>query len=145
MPKDVIAITGLEETKQGLRDLPQSIVRDFFPDALAAGGAVMEREVRVRTPRAIKESTSGKEYGPLTEHLGTDVEIDTQRLEGSAKSGFTDDGFPARFLEFGHRQITHAGAPAGQVVAHPFMRPAAAAAEDEAVEAFAQHLAENIE
>jgi hypothetical protein len=138
MPEYVI---GLDDAKRDLLALPGAIVRDLFPDALKAGGDVIERELAVRTPEG-DVSTSTKEYGPLRDDLDTEIKIDEQRLTGSAKVGFARKGFVARMVEFGHREVTHNGKQVGEVKAHPFMRTAAETAADGAVEAFADSLGE---
>jgi HK97 gp10 family phage protein len=135
MPEYVI---GLEDAKRDLLGLAGEIARDLFPDALKAGGDVIEQELEARTPEG-KVSTSTKEYGPLRDDLDTAIEI--QGLTGSAKVGFGQDkGWVARLVEFGHRDVTHKGKQIGEVKAHPFMRTSADTAADDAVEAFADSL-----
>lgn len=143
MPDDIVFITGLEDVRKSLDDLPAQIVRELFQDALAAGGAVIEQELVRRTPRADTVTTSAKKYGRLIDDIATTVEVDPKSLTGSARTGFSDDGFVARMVEYGHTQISD-GKVTGSTPAHPFMRPAADAAEDAAVEAFTESLGEKI-
>jgi hypothetical protein len=129
---------GLEDLARDLADLPQRIVQDLFPDALAAGGAVVERDLRARTPVAEAETTSAKQYGRLVDDLSTHVEIDGE-LTGNAKTGFDKLGFVAVFLEYGHRS-----GDGKFTAANSFIRQAAEASEDAAVEAFTDSIADNI-
>ncbi|HWE52469.1 MAG TPA: HK97-gp10 family putative phage morphogenesis protein [Bryobacteraceae bacterium] len=132
-------ISDLRGLQDDLAGLPGKIVRECFPDALAAGGAVMEDAVRRRTPKAPKETTSAKRYGSLVDDLATSMAVNEQQLSGSAKTGFSDDGFPARFVEFGHNTS------GGFTPAQPFIRPAAEESTEAAADAFVESLAENME
>lgn len=138
MPEFVI---GLDDAKRDLLDIPRQIVADLFPAALASGGAVLEDELAARTPESAG-ATSTKEYGPLRDDLDIGIEVDARKLTGSAKVGFSRKAYVAKMVEFGHREVTHAGKQVGSAAAHPFMRPAADAAADRAVEAFEESLGE---
>lgn len=138
MSNPPFVITGLDDLTRELSALPEAIVSDLFPEALAVGGEVMRQELHARTPESAG-STSAKKYGTLRADLDTDIEMEP--LAGSAKVGFGDTGFVARFVEFGHREVTRKREEIGAVDPHPFMRPAASAAADKAVEAFAVSMA----
>jgi HK97 gp10 family phage protein len=138
MPEYVI---GLEDCKRDLLGIPRAIVEDLFPDALKAGGDVIEQELDARTPED-PAATSAKEYGTLRDDLATQIEIDTRGLTGSAKVGFNRKAYVARILEFGKRNVTRKGKVVGSTPANPFMRAAAETAEDGAVEAFTDSLGE---
>ena len=74
------------------------------------------------------------------------MQVNPERLEGAARIGFAKKGFVARFVELGHREIGHTGTSTEQAIVkevapHPFMAPAAYAAEDAAIEAFGECLA----
>lgn len=138
-----IVITGLEDVQRSLSELPRAIVRDLFPDALAAGAAVIEGELDSRTPEAV-QSTSGKQYGSLRSDLASTVKVDAQALEGNARIGFGAKGFVARMVEYGHREVTHAGKDVGNTAPHPFMRVAADTSEEAAIDAFVDSLIDNI-
>jgi hypothetical protein len=135
-----VNVEGLEDTRRDLYDLPEQIVRELFPAALKAGGDVLQAELEARTPKSPDESTSAKEYGTLRADLGSEIEIQEQELTGSVKVGFGKTGYIALFIEYGHRKVTHDGKQVGHTAAVPFMRQAAEAAEDAAVEAFANAL-----
>jgi hypothetical protein len=139
---NTVVITGPDDAKKLFRDLPGHIVRDYFPVALAAGGEVIESELALRTPRADQETTSAKEYGRLIDDLSVAVTVNAGHLSGRARIGFSDDGFVARMVEYGHAQTAHgsAGGVIGHVSAHPFMRPAADTAEPLAIEVFSDSL-----
>jgi hypothetical protein len=131
-------VLNLDDVKQSLLAMPGDLVRECFPDALAAGGAVIERELRPRTPQAAEETTSAREYGRLVDDLSTHVEVDA--LEGTAKTGFGKLGHVALFEEYGHRKVSHTGKVVGFVPANPFMRQAAEVAADGAVDAFEESI-----
>ncbi len=89
-------------------------------------------------------STSSKTYGSLRADLSTTVEVNPESLSGSAKTGFGIKGFVARMVEYGHREVTHAGKEVGSVKSHPFMRTAAEASAAGAIEAFEESLADSL-
>jgi HK97 gp10 family phage protein len=134
-------VIGLDDCKRDLLGLSQEIVEDLFPAALAAGGDVIEQELEARTPED-PDATSAKKYGTLRDDLDTKIETDGRRLTGNAKVGFKRKAYVARFLEYGHRNVTHKDKQVGATPANPFMRTAAEASADGAVEAFADSLGE---
>lgn len=121
---DAIVVTGLNEAVSDLAQLPERIVAETFTAALASGGFVIEGELRARTPVAKGKTTSAKTYGRLKDDIATEVSVG--RLGGRSRVGFGNTGFVARIIEYGRE-----GVPPS-----PFMREAAASAEDAAVEAF---------
>jgi hypothetical protein len=141
MAGESVTITGLVEFGQTLRDAPRLIVEEFFPHALEAGAEVIEAALRARTP----ELESQRKIH-LRDALVTDIEIDPPSLSGTADTGFGAEGERALWVEFGHREVTHGPnrRQVGRSAAHPFMRPAAVAAAEGAIEAFADSLAKNI-
>jgi hypothetical protein len=138
---DVTIEVNFDDLARDLADMPRRIVEGCFADALAAGAAPVEDAIRQRTPEAAGDPTSAKKYGRLVDVLSTDIAVDAQALEGTADIGFDDHGpgYIARFLEYGHRSGHGKFTPA-----HPVVRPAAAASEDAAVDAFVESLTDQI-
>lgn len=128
MPERLIEIEGLEEACRSLTEAPRAVRARALLRGLAAGGAIFEEAIRVRVPA---------KHGDLKADLGTTVELRTDLEGGTAKSGFGKQGYKAGWIEYGHRMIGHKPEKKdlGRVEAHPFMRPAAAVAEEAAVEA----------
>ena len=142
-----IQITGLEQVQRNLAEAPAHIVASSYTKALDAGIKVIEAEVAARTPVQVEDYGLHQESGSLLDHIMTTVEIDSSLRGGVAKVGFGKYGQVANWVEYGHRQVTHQPGKreVGFTPAHPFMRPALAAAADAAIEAFAETLAASLE
>lgn len=113
-------IQGLEQLRAKLRAAGPELAARCLEKALKEGSAVIEKAIRSRTP--VKE-------GDLVADLHTEVAIASDGLSGQAKIGFGKQSHVARWVEFGHREVSHGTTKKerkeiGHVPAHPFMRPA---------------------
>jgi len=129
-------VQGLAELRKKLRSAGPELAARALEKALQAGGAVIEKAMRARTP--VKEGT-------LVADLHTTVEMAPNGTAGRALIGFGKEGHKARWVEFGHRQVAHGTAEKGRreighVPAHPFMRPAFEESQAEAKDAVAKEL-----
>jgi hypothetical protein len=117
--------------------MPHTIVVQAFLQALSAGGAVILAEVAARTPER-DEGERNEDQIHLIEALTYETELDTNGQGGRVRIGFGREGRRAMWVEYGHRLMSHNPdeKEIGTVPAHPFMRPAADAAADAAIEAF---------
>ena len=139
-----LTITGLEEVQKRLKAAPQALAAKAFLQSLDRAAGVIAAEVEARTPEG--------ETGLLRESVITSVELDSEGRGGSAAVRFSseqgENGKPqdliAFWVEYGHVLKSHAKKTIGQVPAHPFLRPAADAAGDRAIEVFAEVLGENL-
>jgi len=134
-----IEIKGIEETCEGLSELPKRLVKHAFAKALAAASVPMVKALEARTP---------KHTGDLAEHLMTDIQVDAEGRGGRVDIGYGKEGYKARLVEFGHRMVGHKPAKKdlGKAVQpHPFMRPAAAESAEASVEAFDESINESVD
>ena len=104
--------------------LPSALLHGF-----TAAGQVIEEYIAGRTP---------DKTGEMLADLGYTVTLDADMRGGEVAVGFGDQGYKANWVEYGHRMIGHAPAKKdeGVVEAHPFMRPAAEAAAEPALDAW---------
>jgi HK97 gp10 family phage protein len=184
MPTASINVTGLEETCAALSELPTRIVKHTFARAFAAAAVPISETMRTRCP---------VDTGDLREHVQSKIGINSDGKGGTLEVGFypgtvtvtvmTEQGpkkrrrqdgsasSKARFVEFGHRQVSHElkaalegqvglgknGKPnrkkyrelleateTGMVQPHPFMRPALETSADAAIEAFSNSVADSV-
>jgi HK97 gp10 family phage protein len=142
MSDTAIVISGLDDVQRSLADLPRDIVRELFPRALKAGGKVIEAALISRTPES-GGSTSTKGYGHMKADIATTVQVNPEQLHGSARVGFGVTGYKARFVEYGHREVSKSGKTVGFTPAKPFIRASAVTSEEAAVEAFIESISED--
>lgn len=146
-----LQITGLDQVQKALRELPAKVVVTSYAKALDRAAGVIAAEVTARA-EALPESGSDT---PLSEHVITKTEVDTNQRGGAAAVGFDssqDDrtGIPqdlkALLVEMGHRMLTHQPGKkeVGHVAPHPFVRPAFEATADKAIEVFAETLIDGL-
>jgi HK97 gp10 family phage protein len=140
-----ITVHGLAEVQRALREAPRTLVLRSFARALSAGAGVIEAELAVRTPIG-DETTNNELLGHLVDNITSEVKVDTQGRGGTARVGFGKKGYVARWLEYGHRQVSHQPGKrqVGRTAAHPFMRPAVTASAEGAIEAFQNVLSEDL-
>jgi HK97 gp10 family phage protein len=145
MAGELITVTGLGEVQRALAEAPRLIVANAYLKALQAAANVIEQEVAIRTPER-DEGSRNEDDAHLIDGLMTAVELDSQFRGGVAMVGFGKQGHKAMWVEFGHRMVGHKPGKKqlGQVAARPFMRPAADASANKAIEAFADSLAESL-
>lgn len=142
-------IAGLEECCADLRRLPPAVCGVAVTRGLNAAGEVIERAIDFKTPTRVKRVGGDAKYPSLITRLEVRIALDSQFRGGRAEIGFFGYGSAiAEWVEFGHRIIAHGKASkeartkawlaAGEqsVPADPFIRTAADASEEPAVEAF---------
>src|SRR5579872_4066390 len=133
-----IDIVGLENCISQLTALPQRIVKHAFGKALAASAVPIVEALEARTP---------VDTGLLRSSIKSDITVSPEGKGGRLNVGFGKQGFRARMVEFGHRAVGHKPdkKDSGKVVsAHPFMRPATAASQEAATEAFKESLIKSL-
>lgn len=131
MLEEIVEIEGLEECVAFLRTAPRAAAGSALIRGLRAGGEVIEQAIEVRTP--VRE-------GEMKADLDIAITIDADVRGGIAQVGFGEQGYKANFVEYGHRMIGHKPEKKdlGAVEPHPFLRPAAAACQEAAVDAFVE-------
>ena len=124
-----IEIEGLEEACGMLTEAPGQVVPGALLHGLTAAGDVIEEYIAGRTP---------DKTGEMLVDLGYTVTLDANFRGGEVAVGFGDQGYKAAWVEYGHRMIGHKPGKKdeGMVQPHPFMRPAAEAATEPALDAF---------
>ncbi len=131
-----------------LTRLPRDIVLGGYNRALHAAADVIEAELDLRTPVQIALAGGDLvvEGGRLKESIVSVVTLDSNYRGGMVEIGFGKLGYIANFVEYGHRMVTHkpGSKEVGFVPAYPFMRPAAEAAAEPAIDAFAKSLAQTV-
>jgi HK97 gp10 family phage protein len=129
MPEVTTEIKGLRELKANLERLGPAIAKGVMTEGLEAGGAVLMEAIGERTP---------VHRGVLKEHIVMATEVAPSGAAGRVKVGFGDEGYKAKWVEFGHRQVSHGPASErkeiGHVAAHPFIRPGFDASKEAARE-----------
>lgn len=149
MSEPTIRFEGVEETLAALTALPKNIVKFTFAKAFAAAALPMVEAMTTRCP---------VDTGELKDSIETTIRINREGEGGFVAVGFQDKGgtaknrweaSKARWLEYGHREIPPRDKGTqnveGFVQPHPFMRPALAASADEAIEAFQDKVATELE
>ena len=127
-----ITVEGVDEVLASLQRLPQYVQQDCFKKALTAASVPVLAALEPRIPIAT---------GLLKSSLEAQITLDSAGRGGQLLIGFPGmQGEIARFVEFGHRDVSHSGKEIGFVHAKPFMRPALATAAGAIVEAFYQSL-----
>lgn len=143
---------GVDEVNRMLDSIPKELVMNGYLEALRDGSDVIVQELDARTPIQLIESGGELivEGGDLKGSIVTEIILDANYQGGVALVGFGKLGYIARFVEFGHHMIGHVVSlvnntskgsyrdnPSkkylGEVEAHPFMRPATAAAYERVV------------
>jgi len=146
-----ISVSGVGEACAMLDRVPKETARVGFARALAAAAVPIVEAVDVLTPVSAKNelwddetfsSIPGTGTGSLKKALHTDVYLDSDGYRGVASINFGRQGHVANWVEYGHHLIGHKPKKKeiGEVQPHPFMRPAAKASGDAAVDAFTETL-----
>lgn len=141
-----ITVEGLEETAAMLEKASKTLVARGYMKALQAGSNVIADAVEVRTPIKSEDTGGLLDKDELRESLMVDIQLDSQFRGGVAEIGFGKNGHVANFVEYGHILLGHKPGkkPLGDVPAHPFMRPAADASAEAAIDAFAESLKQTV-
>lgn len=146
-----ISVSGIEEACAVLDRVPKETARVGIARSLAAAAVPIVEAVDVRTPVSAKDelwddetfsSIPGTGTGSLKKALRTDIYMDAGGYGGVASINFGKQGHVANWVEYGHHLIGHKPKKKeiGEVQPHPFMRPAAAASAEAAVDAFTETL-----
>jgi len=139
-------VEGIEECCADLGRLQTAVAVVAVTRGLHAAAEVIEREIDVRTPVRSTRIGGDKDYQALITDLQVKVTLDARR--GSfAEIGFFRSAYLAQWIEYGHRMVGHK--PNLRfldkwVPARPFLRPAADAAEEPAVQAFTDAVSETL-
>ena len=141
-----LRISGLAQVQERLKNAPSLLVSRAFHQALDRAAGVIAAEVEMRTPEG--------EEGLLKENVIVVVDVEAGAKGGSAAVGFNHvqserTGKPADLIafwvEYGHRMVAHDRKTVlGQVQPRPFMRQAAQASGDQAIEVFQDTLIERL-
>lgn len=143
----IITVEGTDQVCAMLAEAPKHAIPLALVRGFTAGGKVIEQYMVGRIP---------VRTGELLADLDVEVALDADSRGGYAAVGFSHGGsaerglgqdYVARFLEYGHRMVGHKPDKKvlGKVEPYPFMRLAAEAAVEEAVEAFANAVMEALE
>jgi HK97 gp10 family phage protein len=129
------SVSGVDALNRELARVAGELGKRALPPSLAAAANVIASAVqRGAEPHSIT--------GKMAAALEIKTELDSSGQRGEADIGFGDQSGVAMHVEYGHREITAAGADAGHVPAHPFIRPAFDSSKGEAVDAFAATFAD---
>jgi hypothetical protein len=138
---EIIAVDGIEEVCADLARAPGVVCGVGVLNGLRAAAGVIEREIDIRT--RIRDVRVGGDaaYPALITDLQSKFEMDSDNRGGTVEVGFFRQSYVAVFLEYGHEMVGHgeseeARASLGNVKPYPFMRPAADACAEEALDAF---------
>lgn len=145
MANALITVTGLEDVQRMLAEAPKTVVAGGFVKAGTASGRVIEERLLAGTPER-DEGERNEDEPHLIDSSVIEIKLDSQNRGVQVKVGFGRMGYKALLVEYGHVLLGHKPGkkPLGSVPAHPFMRPAADASAEPAIEAFAQSLAETV-
>jgi HK97 gp10 family phage protein len=154
MAGEMVRVTGIDEVCAFFDAAPKDIVRTTFGKALSAAAVPIVQELEPRIPsrnnlfdeESFRELAGTAVEGTLKDNLVTDIALSDDGKGGVASIGFGKAGHVANFVEYGHRLIGHKPKlrDLGNVEPHPFMRPAANASADAAIEAFAGSVEESM-
>lgn len=145
-------IRGIEEACAMIDKIPEDIVRVGMIRSLTAGSVPIMKAVDVRTPvraELFNEETfspiGDKASGKLKRALRTDIYLTDDGRGGVASINFGPQGYVANWVEYGHRMIGHKVLGAlrkimDSVPPHPFMRPAASASGEQAIDDFVEEM-----
>ena len=98
MPEVTTKVEGLRELKANLEKLGADVAKGVITEGLQAGGKVLMEAIRGITP--VHE-------GELKAHIMMQAEVAPSGTAGQVKVGFGEQGYIARFVEFGHNQKSH--------------------------------------
>lgn len=146
-------VEGIDETVAMLKAKPKAIVASGYVKALQAGSAPIVAELVSRAPVGSTtrwndetfsefEDTTG--HGTLKTSVVVEIVLDSEFRGGYAKIGFGAQGHKALWLEYGHRLVVGKKKTGQKVIGfvkpHPFMRAAASATADRAIQVFQEEL-----
>lgn len=161
---------GLDKFLAELRELPAAIQTKVIRGAVATGASVLRKEIIRRAPdvdgtlrNAVYQVRNPQQCTPTFEVFKVGVRRGkAQRHKGKTTSaagptqGTNRDAFYASWVEYGHfarvpHEMTKSAKAAGRMLgvakwvpAHPFFRPAIAAAADDAMAAMRTYFETNL-
>lgn len=136
-----ITVDGLDETIALLEKAPKNVVARGFLKAAQAGANVITDVLEPLIPVKAEDTGGILDKGEMKELLMIAVDLDSDFRGVSADVGFDKRaGNAPLWVEYGHRMVGHDKKQIGEVPAHPFMRPAADASAEGAIEAFTDSL-----
>lgn len=141
-----VSIEGAEDVEKLLRDeIPKIVASHGMLRAAEAASRVIEIELYARTPER-DEGDRDEEQPHLRDSMTTAITLDSRHRGVTVDIGFGKVGYIAHFVEYGHRMIGHKPDKKmlGTVEQKPFMRPAAAAAAQPAIDLFGETLMEHL-
>jgi HK97 gp10 family phage protein len=148
-----ITTTGFAEVERSLEEMGQSLGEQICRKALRAGGNVMKAAIAANAP-VRPPLPSGTALPPGA--LQSDITVIVSKDAPDSFSAWIEPGketiHVARWVEWGHRLVRGKtrkrknlkGKEIGDVVAHPYIRPAFDANEDLAFEAIAETVATEV-
>lgn len=145
MVDTLITVAGLEDVQQMLAEAPRVVVASGFLKAASAAGSVIQERLLEATPER-DEGERNEDDAHLIDSSVVEITLDSRYRGVQVKVGFGKLGHRALWVEYGHVLLGHKPGKKrlGDVLAHPFMRPAADASAESAIAAFANSLAETV-
>ena len=137
---ETVKITGLEDALETLRTLPENLAKKGLKKALIAGAEPIRLSMAQKVKKgwhvwASKSMGRSRDYGFVSDHITTKVQIHSDNMSGVARVGPVKKGFWAMFLEFGTSKMR----------AFPFVRPAFDENKEKSVRAFVESLRETLQ
>ena len=144
-----LQITGLDQVQTRLKQAGPTLAQKAYAKALKAAGEVLRKEVSDRAPVKTEEFKGSNSLPPGALKADIQLQVKVSEQGGGATIGPSrKTAYVARFVELGHRQVSHGKKKGRKVIGHvpakPFLRPAFDAAGDAAVQAFANSLIESL-
>lgn len=139
-----IKIEGVAEVCDWFASAPAALVDVAVTTGLHAAGSVIEQAIDESAALHTREVRIGGDsaYQSMITGLDVRVTLDEGHRGGRAEVGFfgQPQASVANWVEFGHREVGHKPGekPLGDVPEQPFMRPAADAVEEDAIDAFVE-------
>lgn len=148
-----LEVSGLSELDDMLSELPARMAKQIFGHALKAAGAVVLKDMRARCPVLTKDAgpfSNSLPAGALLQDLSAKVSLYPQNNAGVCRVGPSDrTAYVAVWLEYGHLLMSHGKKGKRKEIKHiaakPFMRQAADATAQAAVDVFGAELAAGLD
>lgn len=163
-----VQVTGLDQLLRDLKAFPAAVQKRVLKGAAATGASVLRKEAIQRAPvstgkveeghpppgtlkKAIYQTRLVQECTPTREVFKVGVR-QGKRAQSVGKKGANLDAYYAKWVEYGHfarvpHEMTKTAKAAGRmlgvarwVAPHPFMRPAIAAKQGDALRAMQEYI-----
>src|SRR5690348_3867575 len=137
---ETVRITGLDDALEKLRTLPEKLAKQGLKKALIAGAEPIRLSMAQKVKRGwhvwqSKSMGRSRDFGFVSDHITTTVQIHADNMSGTARVGPAKKGFWAMFLEFGTSKMR----------AFPFVRPAFDENREKSVRAFTESLRQTLQ